>query len=468
MHDFHYNIIKPKYGVKIELCYQDTNSYIYNVKTENFYEDMKSMREKFDTSDYPNEQKDEYNVKIMKEFFALRSKMYAYKIGDKENKISKGRITFDDYKNCLFKEKITYRTMNPIRREKNEIYTVEVNQIALRTYDNKRITFGVKPAILPITWPSQATTYHPQQPPLTSQLVAPGSYSMKPVPKPAFYIYCIHLGTPLGAQDRNPKRREIPRKDIAHPNGLQFEYQGTPEENKGRKPPQALVRTPAHERKKKKNSARGSITARPWHKTRKRMLSHGISHGLCWGAIRAIAWSDFGKPWRAGIRMAGPGIEPGLAFEEGGGVLLHRTRQQYGVATQRYDGKHLADQRLITYLPAGKTADRKPLAALATQINTTSYFTASCAANQIPQRNYLTISALYSNILCDRCWISRKEDGNSRKVQSIVAAIVVSLFALSVSAIMNGCFKPTDALLLCTASLMTATSSCFVLGTYMS
>lgn len=38
---FHYNIMKPKHGDKIELCYQDTDSYIYNIKTIDFYEEMK-------------------------------------------------------------------------------------------------------------------------------------------------------------------------------------------------------------------------------------------------------------------------------------------------------------------------------------------------------------------------------------------------------------------------------------------
>ncbi|KAJ8881189.1 hypothetical protein PR048_017662 [Dryococelus australis] len=36
----------------------------------------------------------------------------------------------------------------------------------------------------------------------------------------------------------------------------------------------------------------------------------GIGHGLCYGPIPAFAWSDFGKPWKTTIRMAGPEIEP--------------------------------------------------------------------------------------------------------------------------------------------------------------
>ncbi|KAJ8875972.1 hypothetical protein PR048_023880 [Dryococelus australis] len=52
MYDFHNNIMKPKYGKKIELCYQDTDSYIYYIKTSDLYSDMKEMVDNFDTSDY--------------------------------------------------------------------------------------------------------------------------------------------------------------------------------------------------------------------------------------------------------------------------------------------------------------------------------------------------------------------------------------------------------------------------------
>ncbi|XP_012280520.1 solute carrier family 41 member 2 isoform X2 [Orussus abietinus] len=49
------------------------------------------------------------------------------------------------------------------------------------------------------------------------------------------------------------------------------------------------------------------------------------------------------------------------------------------------------------------------------------------------------------------------------QVQAIVAAIIVSLFAMSVGAIMNGVFVWEHAVLLMTSSVCTATSSCFVL-----
>ncbi|KAJ8891082.1 hypothetical protein PR048_010591 [Dryococelus australis] len=41
----------------------------------------------------------------------------------------------------------------------------------------------------------------------------------------------------------------------------------------------------------------------------------GIGHGLWFGTHpAAFAWSDFGKPWKAEIRIVGPGIEPGSSI----------------------------------------------------------------------------------------------------------------------------------------------------------
>ena len=52
MYDFHSNIMKPKYGNDMELLMTDTDSFVYKIKTDDFYKEMYDMRECFDLSDY--------------------------------------------------------------------------------------------------------------------------------------------------------------------------------------------------------------------------------------------------------------------------------------------------------------------------------------------------------------------------------------------------------------------------------
>ena len=54
MYEFHYDYMVPKYGLeKLELCYMDTDSLVYDIKTEDFYEDIANdVKARFDTSGY--------------------------------------------------------------------------------------------------------------------------------------------------------------------------------------------------------------------------------------------------------------------------------------------------------------------------------------------------------------------------------------------------------------------------------
>ena len=52
MYEFHYDYMKPKFK-DLKLCYVDTDSFIYNIKTEDFYADIADdVEEMFDTSGY--------------------------------------------------------------------------------------------------------------------------------------------------------------------------------------------------------------------------------------------------------------------------------------------------------------------------------------------------------------------------------------------------------------------------------
>ena len=90
MYEFHYDYMKRKYSDnKVKLCYMDTDSLIYSIRTEDFYRDIaEDVEARFDTSGYVPDRplpigknkkviglkKDELGGEIMKEFISLRPK----------------------------------------------------------------------------------------------------------------------------------------------------------------------------------------------------------------------------------------------------------------------------------------------------------------------------------------------------------------------------------------------------------
>ena len=52
MYEFHYDYIKNKYDNKSKLLFTDTDSLMYEIKTEDVYEDFSSNKEVFDFSNY--------------------------------------------------------------------------------------------------------------------------------------------------------------------------------------------------------------------------------------------------------------------------------------------------------------------------------------------------------------------------------------------------------------------------------
>ena len=52
MYKFHYDYIKNKCGSKSILLFFDTHSLMYEIKTENSYEDFSKDKEMFDFSNY--------------------------------------------------------------------------------------------------------------------------------------------------------------------------------------------------------------------------------------------------------------------------------------------------------------------------------------------------------------------------------------------------------------------------------
>ena len=164
MFDFHYNYIKKKYKHKAELLFTDTDSLMFHIHTDDFYKDMYyDVIQKLDTSDYPTDHpsgiptgvnkkvigmfKDEVAGKQITRFVGLRPKLYSFDIEeDKEVRKCKGikknvvkkKLDFNDYVKCLFSGEKEMRKMKIIRSEKHDIYSKEVNKIALSNEDDKR------------------------------------------------------------------------------------------------------------------------------------------------------------------------------------------------------------------------------------------------------------------------------------------------------------------------------------------
>lgn len=161
--EFHYEYILNKFPAKhVKLCYTDTDSLIYHIKTSNIYEDIKTDVHKwFDTSGYPVDNKyniplvnkkvvgllkDELNGDPITEFIGLRAKMYALETesqrlmqrakGVKQSSVKE--LTIDDYRNCVLNSDVKSITQYIIQSKSHTVYTIEQRKLGLSAQDDKR------------------------------------------------------------------------------------------------------------------------------------------------------------------------------------------------------------------------------------------------------------------------------------------------------------------------------------------
>ena len=124
----------------------DADSFIINIKTEDFYEDIPDdVKKRFDKSNYEANRplptgknkkviglmKDELGGKIMTEFAALRPKTYSYLMDDgNSDKKAKGTnkcvikrvLKFNDYKDCLLNN-IILKSQQRFKSKAHNVYT---------------------------------------------------------------------------------------------------------------------------------------------------------------------------------------------------------------------------------------------------------------------------------------------------------------------------------------------------------
>ena len=89
IYEFHYKYIKSKYDAN--LLFTDIDSLVYEIKTEDVYEDFYEDKNLFDFSDYPlhskffhpvnkkviGKMKVGFKGKVISEFVGLKSKIYS-------------------------------------------------------------------------------------------------------------------------------------------------------------------------------------------------------------------------------------------------------------------------------------------------------------------------------------------------------------------------------------------------------
>ena len=124
----------------------------------NFYKDIaKDVEKEYDTSNYTVERplpmgmnkkvigvmKDELGGKIMKEFIGLRPKSYSYLTDDgkidKEAKETKKCVIKSLISECLKEKKKILRSQQRFKSGAHDVYTEEINKVALSFNDDKRL-----------------------------------------------------------------------------------------------------------------------------------------------------------------------------------------------------------------------------------------------------------------------------------------------------------------------------------------
>lgn len=202
MYNIHYNVIKKKYNSNATLMYMDTDSLIYEICTEDIYDDMtndKEFSDIFDMSVYPKNfkcykpenkgklgtLKDEFanykakagELSLVTDFTCLRSKCYSLKtetINVQENitdsqslkaKVSeqnkcKGipknelkKISYDDFLNININGGVLTINNTSFRSKNHKIYTITSQKDGLSNLDDKRlIDYSKCDSIYTVPW----------------------------------------------------------------------------------------------------------------------------------------------------------------------------------------------------------------------------------------------------------------------------------------------------------------------------
>ena len=155
MYEFHYDYIKNEYGDNSRLLFTDTDSLMYEIKTEDVYEDFSNNKEMFDFSNYSTKSKDydasnKLVIGKMKDetggvaIEELKPKIYSFLVDNNEHKKAKdanrnivATISHNEYKDVFLNKKCLRHLMSRIQSKDHKIGTYEIDKISLSCFDSK-------------------------------------------------------------------------------------------------------------------------------------------------------------------------------------------------------------------------------------------------------------------------------------------------------------------------------------------
>ena len=170
MMDFHYNVLDNNFRGRYNLCYTDTDSFIYNIQHDDIYEWIKENRELFDLSgSYREDMRDRTNAKVLgkfkdeknglliKEVLAVNPKVYSliHQHYDEEGKyhenfntkklkglskvVVKKNLKHEDYNSVLTTDQPIARNTTSLRSFNHNVYTYTRTKTALTSWYDRMV-----------------------------------------------------------------------------------------------------------------------------------------------------------------------------------------------------------------------------------------------------------------------------------------------------------------------------------------
>ena len=162
MYTLHYKVFKKYYEDNLQLVYTDTDSFVYEIRTDNFEEELQCVFNNimdfsnFDKNhpSYSDENmkkvgylKSEYGNKHVNEFVGLKSKLYSILYDNDKNKstakglqksVLKKYIKHQHYCDVIEKNNVYSTKMTRIQSKNHQLETVELEKTIFTAFDDKR------------------------------------------------------------------------------------------------------------------------------------------------------------------------------------------------------------------------------------------------------------------------------------------------------------------------------------------